>query len=303
MSTPLVSIAVTSYNQQEKLVRAIESVLNQTYKNIQIIIADDYSTQDNSRNIIMDYKKRYGEQIRPVFQKRNVGIPKNKNSGFRACDGDYVSYLDGDDFYYPKKIEQEIKIFKEKNWADIVYSNFSINNLDGTLREVWAPNDFIPLEGDVFEETYTRKFPQRIMYRCELMKKNILSSINYYDENIAAFHDWDSRIRMTKKFKVAYNDNLGSAYVDDPSGISKTKEKIELFNEMKYIIKKNNYLLSELNKKDQKKIKDEINYLFSRKELSITNSFSVKAKHFVKYPKDIFENKLLARIRLLSSKK
>jgi glycosyltransferase involved in cell wall biosynthesis len=110
---PLVSVMVTSYNQLESLKRALKSVQDQTYSNIQIVVADDYST-DGSREYLLSIANQYPEKVKLVFQPENGGIPKNKNAGFRACEGDFITYLDGDDFYFPEKIENEVRCFLKK---------------------------------------------------------------------------------------------------------------------------------------------------------------------------------------------
>ncbi len=291
LNRPTVSVSITSYNQRDALIRAIDSVLQQTYNNIQIVIADDFSTKDDSRDVIIAYAKKYGDQIKPILQKENVGIPRNKNTGFRACDGDYITYLDGDDFYYPNKIELELKQFDEKDNIGIVYSNFVYTNIDGQIIKQWATNDWLAKEGNIFNTIFTRSFPNNTIYRCELMRREVLKSINYYDPSIAAFHDWDSRIRMSYSYKVAYNNYIGSAYVDDPAGISKTEKYKRLVDEIEFVYQKNKPLLLKLSKKEQEEIIRHIELYISKHRLfSSGKYFNIKGfvKHLNNYPKDLF---------------
>ncbi|WP_052184262.1 glycosyltransferase family 2 protein [Psychroserpens sp. Hel_I_66] len=290
LTEPLVSVVITSYNQRDQLIRAIESVLSQSYDNIQIVIADDCSSKDDTLEVIEDYRKTYPNKIKTVLQSKNVGIPKNKNAGFRACDGDYITYLDGDDFYYKDKIKTEIETFKNNDWAKIVYSNFTFTDFEIISNKYWAKSSFKPVEGNIFEKVFTRDFPYRTLYRCELMKKEVLESINYYDEDIKAFHDWDSRIRMTKLFKVAYNNELGSAYVMDPDGISKKSKDQVLLDEMKYVILKNNELINNINRKE--KIDKKINTFFMLTQSRINKSISDTIKYISKHPLNIDGYKL-----------
>ncbi|MCH4552110.1 glycosyltransferase family 2 protein [Aestuariibaculum lutulentum] len=280
---PLVSIVITSYNQRNQLIRAIESVLNQTYNNIQIVIADDCSTKDDSKDVIKQYKLKYPDKIKPVFQTNNVGISKNKNTGFKACDGDYITYLDGDDFYYKDKIKNEIKVFEDNTWADIVYSNFVFTDTEGKINKQWATSNFKAIEGNIFNEVYARAFPKNTLYRCELTRKGILSSINYYDESLRTYEDWDSRIRMTKTYKVAFSDYVGCAYVQDPSGISKTSKRKLLLEDMKKVYLKNIDLLGNIQKEDRKVIEDKMKEYFSLNE-SKTKGFSALFYHILNYP-------------------
>jgi glycosyltransferase involved in cell wall biosynthesis len=128
MSRPRVSIIITSYNQEHYLREAIDSVLNQTVKPYEIIIADDHSTKDNSVGLIRAYASRYPGWIHALFQDENVGIPKNRNSALERTTGDLVAILDGDDRFLPRNIETQIAALAKHPDAGCSYSNrYSIN--------------------------------------------------------------------------------------------------------------------------------------------------------------------------------
>jgi glycosyltransferase involved in cell wall biosynthesis len=101
---PLVSILIASYNQENYVGRAIESCLNQTYSPIEIIVVDDGST-DRSGEIITDF----GDKIIPIF-KENEGAVSTRNVGFKICKGDYICFLDSDDYYFPEKVTEMVKV-------------------------------------------------------------------------------------------------------------------------------------------------------------------------------------------------
>lgn len=271
MSNPLVSVVITSYNQKDILSRAIDSVLSQTYNSLQIVIADDGST-DNSQDLIEGYFQRFPNEIKPVLSPKNQGIPKNKNMGFKACDGDFITYLDGDDYYFPEKIEREIRGFKTDESLDIVYSNFAFADKYGSVSKYWKENDINPPQGYIFEDVFSRNFPFWTLYRNELIRTEVLKKIDYYDETVAAYHDWDSRIRMTKSAKVGYSDYVGAAYVDDPKGISKVEKRERLLREMRYVIKKNLHLLNDLGLSKKFQILKSLETLLLQKEMSYSSS-------------------------------
>ena len=112
-----VSVIITSYNQGKYLPDAIESVLKQTSPPYEIIICDDFSTKDNTREIIKEYSNRYPDLITPILQERNLGIAANRNTGFKAASGEYITWLDGDDRFLPRKIERELEVLKKNTWA------------------------------------------------------------------------------------------------------------------------------------------------------------------------------------------
>ena len=121
---PLISILLPTFNRSKILKeRAIKSVLLQSYKNYELIIIDDAST-DNSREIIDGYKNRYPEVIKVVLNDKNLGISKTRNIGLKNCSSDFITFLDADDFFYPNKLEFEYNLLKNRD-IHVAYSNFN----------------------------------------------------------------------------------------------------------------------------------------------------------------------------------
>src|SRR5436190_151063 len=110
---PKVTTCLITYNHIKYIVQAIESVLVQkTDFPIEIVIADDFST-DGTREIIQKYQRKYPEIIRPILQPKNVGPAVNSIDLFKAARGDYIAYLDCDDFW-----TDENKLQKQFNFLD-----------------------------------------------------------------------------------------------------------------------------------------------------------------------------------------
>ena len=105
--TPLVSILINNYNYGRFLGEAIDSALNQTYSNKEVVVVDDGST-DNSREIIASYQDR----IIPVL-KENGGQASAFNAGFEACKGDIICFLDSDDIFLPEKVIEVVEVFRQ----------------------------------------------------------------------------------------------------------------------------------------------------------------------------------------------
>lgn len=133
-NNPLVSILINNYNYGRFLPEAIDSALNQTYSNIEVIVVDDGST-DNSQEIIKSYEKR----VIPIL-KPNGGQASAFNAGFAASRGEIICFLDSDDIFKPEKIAEIVNIFKEhqdigwcfhpleffsKNLINIVQENYT----------------------------------------------------------------------------------------------------------------------------------------------------------------------------------
>jgi glycosyltransferase involved in cell wall biosynthesis len=112
---PEVSVIIPTYNSDGMVVDAIDSVLRQTYKDYEIIVVDDGST-DNTRELIASY----GEQVRYIYQE-NSHISVARNHGFRVSTGKYIAQLDADDLWLPDKLEKQIEILTKYPEAGMVY--------------------------------------------------------------------------------------------------------------------------------------------------------------------------------------
>lgn len=127
---PLVSVLVTNYNYDQYLQEAIESVLNQTYRSIELIVVDDGST-DNSREIIAKYQ----DKLISVF-KDNGGQASAINVAFRISRGEIIGLLDADDVWLPTKVEAVVKASLECPNASVIYHKVQNCDRDGKL---WGP--------------------------------------------------------------------------------------------------------------------------------------------------------------------
>jgi glycosyltransferase involved in cell wall biosynthesis len=114
----LVSYVLPTYNRQTYLSEAINSILGQTYKNIELIIIDDGSTDDS--NIILDYFKKKDKRVK-VFHQENKGISAARNNGIRRAKGDYIAVADSDDLSNPERIKTSVKAIKGHDFVYGVY--------------------------------------------------------------------------------------------------------------------------------------------------------------------------------------
>ena len=126
MEKPLVSVIVPVYNVEEYLENCLNSIINQTYKNIEIILVDDGST-DNCGGICDEYSKK-DNRIK-VIHKKNEGLSSARNAGLDNFKGDFVIFIDSDDEIHPQYIEI-LLYFSNKYNADIVQNGFGINEID-----------------------------------------------------------------------------------------------------------------------------------------------------------------------------
>ena len=131
---PLVSVVIPTYKREKSLLgRAVESVLNQTYENIEILIIDDNNPDSEYRKEnILFFKKYNDKSIRYIRNEQNLGGAKSRNVGINLACGDYVTFLDDDDKYLPKKIEKQLKFMLETS-CEMSFTNLKLVNTNGEL--------------------------------------------------------------------------------------------------------------------------------------------------------------------------
>jgi len=142
-TVPTFSILINNYNYETYIHETIESVLNQSFTDFELIIVDDGST-DNSKNIINSFKD---ERIKTIF-KKNAGQASTLNIGFKLSRGTYVSFLDSDDLFDKDKLAQVLDVFKNNNYALVQHQMRIIDKHGNTTGELFPP--LKPGELDVF---------------------------------------------------------------------------------------------------------------------------------------------------------
>lgn len=124
----LVSVIMASYNHEKYLPQAIESVLNQTCPDLELIIVDDCS-KDNSREIIEAYQKK-DRRVKASFHNENQGIARTANDALKAATGQYLSFIGSDDLWVPTKLERQLKVIADHEDA-VVWSEGDVVDADG----------------------------------------------------------------------------------------------------------------------------------------------------------------------------
>jgi len=195
-----ISVILTSYNQRTFLVEAIQSVLDQTVAPFEIIIADDCST-DGSPELIAGYAKRYPELIKPIFQKKNLGVAGNRSAGFEMAGGDFVTWANGDDRLLPKKLELELETYRRNPQARWVYSQVYYVDPMGRRMGILRYRGKYRTQAYGFEEVAT-KIGREPAY--QLIERRILDRVGLFDRNLRIYEDWDFAIRLARQFEGAY---------------------------------------------------------------------------------------------------
>ena len=117
-----ISILIGTFNRSKLLIRCIDSIFNQTYKNIEVIVINDASV-DNTEEVLKDLKNTYQDQLKYITNKENRGIAYNSNLAFKHSSGEYIALIGDDDYWIDKdKLKKQLKVFKGNEDIGIVGS-------------------------------------------------------------------------------------------------------------------------------------------------------------------------------------
>lgn len=122
MNTPLVSVLIPCYNVEKYVVEAVNSILSQTYDNIEIIAINDYST--DKTGLLLDELAKQDPRIRVINNEENLKLIKTLNKGISLCNGEYIARMDADDISLPRRIEKEVDFLEKNKDHDIVSTLF-----------------------------------------------------------------------------------------------------------------------------------------------------------------------------------
>lgn len=235
------SIIIANYNYGEFLPKCIDSVLAQSYNDFEIVISDDCST-DNSAEIITRYASKH-PRIKTIFNKLNLNVSRNRHQAILAAQGEYITTLDSDDYYYDdRKLEKEMEIIElqktNHNKEVCAFSNIAI--VDGSshlLYKQW-PDESI-CQGDLFKQIFARSC---MIPRDFIIPRKCYDQIGGYDPRFNIYDDWDLKIRLSRIAEFHYTGIIGVGYRRKGFGVSYVPVKqhidqiIEIWEKNKAII-------------------------------------------------------------------
>jgi glycosyltransferase involved in cell wall biosynthesis len=191
----LVSIVVPAFNRGFVIGAALESVLKQTYQYWEALIVDDGST-DDTKETVRDYA-RSDSRIRLIEHRHQKGAQAARNTGIRNARGTWIAFLDSDDRWLPHSLETRLGLM-QKGLHQVVHSDcYMLSPGSNNLERFGVP----PMQGQVYRELLGRSGP---MFPALLVSKSALTAINYLDENIVAYQEWDTAIRLAKHFAFQF---------------------------------------------------------------------------------------------------
>ena len=233
---PMVTVGVPLYNHEKYIVKCLESIVKQSYKNIELIVIDDGSP-DNSYEVAKNYLENQTYNNNYIIKTRpNKGMCNTLNEIAKQAKGEYVSFTASDDFWMLNKIEEQVEFLEKNPNIVLVHSNSIIvdnkNNATGYIDYSSKKNS-----GDLYESIIYGK--GGINTPSNLYRIDVYAKIGYYDPDLR-FEDTDFWLRLTKVFKVGYINTNHTYYRRHGENISDSKNILKFFNEeIVKIFKKN----------------------------------------------------------------
>lgn len=213
MKLPLVSIIFPTYNREHIIDRAIESVLNQTYNNIELIIVDDAS-DDNTEAVVKSFNDK---RIMYIRHNRNKGCASARNTGINAAKGRYIAFQDDDDVWVRDKLEKQMEVMLNVSpQVGVVYSPFK--RIKNNRQFIIPDNSISNKEGYILRQLLTGNF---INLQVALVKKECFDTIGLFDEELLSLSDWDLWIRIAKHYEFAFFEEPLAYVYDTKNSIMK----------------------------------------------------------------------------------
>lgn len=237
MNEELVSVIVPTYNREKVVLKAIDSILKQTYTNLECIVVDDGST-DNTEKAILQIED---SRLHYIKLEKNSGPSIARNVGIRESRGNYIAFNDSDDLWLINKLELQMKKIKKEDEVGMVYCGYSYQK---NGKEIKIPSDKYErylLEGYIFDSLWQNN---KVGTPTILIKKKCIDVCGEFAENLYSLEDWEFVLRIARQYKIAYVNKILVHAHYSPGGVN---EKYELQAEAIWQIIKCHYNMKQNN--------------------------------------------------------
>ncbi|WP_293154193.1 MULTISPECIES: glycosyltransferase [unclassified Microcoleus] len=237
---PLVSVIIPTKNRPEMLTQAIQSVLNQTFADLEIIVVNDGGVD------VQLLISRLNTKSNIVYKKHDRALDRSaaRNTGIRAARGKYIAYLDDDDIYYPNHIETLVK-FLENGEYKIAYTDAVMAQQEKQNGEYVTVHRSIPysLDFDKDKILVSNCTPNL----CLMHEKSCLDEVGLFDETLSTHEDWDLIIRLSRKFDIAHIQETTCEFTQRNDGSNTSSHNRTDFTRTREIIFNKYYQYGEAN--------------------------------------------------------
>jgi glycosyltransferase involved in cell wall biosynthesis len=197
-SKPLVSVIVATYNMASFVTDTIDSLLNQSWPNIEVIIIDDGST-DNTAEVLQQYES---DSRVILIAQPNQGQTVAKNRGLQKATGEFIGFCDADDLWRPEKLSTQLPHFTDNKKLAVVYGGFSW--IDASGMQIKTPHRQ-GLSGKITGPLLADNF---VHFPTTLTRKSVIDEFNGFDESLTMAIDYDLWLRISTKYEFLYLDDI-----------------------------------------------------------------------------------------------
>jgi glycosyltransferase involved in cell wall biosynthesis len=202
----LVSVCIPSFNYEKYIGEAIESVIQQTYPNWEIVVVDDASS-DSSPEILAAYQQQYPDRIRVVISEKNQGIGNTLNHCISLAKGDYIAYLGADDRMLPDRLQVQVKYLEDNSAVGAVCSDVYPINKDGNR----IPGS-LPFSTPVFDLRLQLLQGNFLNAPSALVRKQVFDDVGLINPVLQYVQDFDHWLRMLEQYEVVRLDEKLTEY-------------------------------------------------------------------------------------------
>ena len=240
MNNSIVSVIIPTFGGGQYLERCIDSVLQQDYQDIEIIVIDDngLDTEEQiSTSRIIDKYYKGNKKVNYFCHKKNINGSAARNTGFNNSKGKYIALLDDDDIFYPNKISRQVELMEKlPENVGAVYCSNDVFWKDKKVGETHAT-----YSGRLLYEALAHKF--QMASTSMLIRRSVWEDLNGFDESFSRHQDWEFVARMADKYIIVSDDFIGFRRYIYGRTTNKTpeitKERREYYlSKMKYLIDK-----------------------------------------------------------------
>jgi glycosyltransferase involved in cell wall biosynthesis len=224
----LISVVIPTYNRARSIRRAIAGVLAQTYRDIEVIVVDDCSTDESAR--IIEGLAEADSRVRLIRHETNGGAARARTTGVRAASGALIAFQDSDDNWLPDKLEAQMRLFVSLPEAyvavfcpEIIYGRDGEGRHKryGPRRAACVPGPGIAIESGDLSGHFLRANIATL--QSMLIKKAAFDAAGGFDLRLRNNEDWDFNLRLSRQGPIGFDETSLLVVFDSPDGISKNR--------------------------------------------------------------------------------
>ncbi len=198
MQAPKVSVIIITYNRAQMLKTAMQTVLDQTFEDFELLIIDDGSPDDTENAV----KSFHDPRVRYIKHAQNQGEGGARNTGVQHAEGEYIAFLDDDDEWFPNKLQLQVELLASQPQVGFVHSAL-INFYAETGEEVEIKAPVQAVSGNVFDDLLQENF---VILSTVIARKACFDAVGPFDLSIPAGLDYDMWVRISQHYEFAYID-------------------------------------------------------------------------------------------------